>query len=511
MAYSEKVMDHFSHPRNVGEIPDADGIGKVGNPICLVEGSLVQINAHMSEIERVGTKDRVLGHEGTFARILEKSTREYEGPVVSLGSRFGTDTMTPEHMIYAIKVPRRNRYRYTRGKMSLEPQWYHADEVERRDVALYPILCEVRDVATINLGVDRKELDHRSFALPEQIPVDADLLRVFGYYLAEGNSVTKVTKAHIQFTFHFEEKAYCEDVSNVIGRIFGLGSKITLREDRKTAIVVVNSARLARAFERWFGRGAAGKRMPDFMIFLPQEKQKALIEGLWKGDGYLSLGRSSPRCEYATISRDLAYQIRMILLRLGIVSSIRTEPAKTRNGIDHRQSYRIHVGEREAMHKLCAIIGMNYSCRKAVRVHSWIDGGFLHTPITSKEVSKYKGRVMNFEVEGQHSFASGSLMCHNCGDLMWIYIKVKDDILVDVKFKTFGCGAAIATSSMVTEMAKGKTLEEGMKISRKDVAEALEGLPPQKMHCSNLAADGLHAAIKDYLTKHGREFIKMEG
>lgn len=94
-----------------------------------------------------------------------------------------------------------------------------------------------------------------------------------------------------------------------------------------------------------------------------------------------------------------------------------------------------------------------------------------------------------------------------CGDLMWIYIKVKDDRLEDVKFKTFGCGAAIATSSMITEMAKGKTLEEALKITRSDVAEELGGLPPIKMHCSNLAADGLHAAIKDYLEKTGK---KME-
>jgi nitrogen fixation NifU-like protein len=92
-----------------------------------------------------------------------------------------------------------------------------------------------------------------------------------------------------------------------------------------------------------------------------------------------------------------------------------------------------------------------------------------------------------------------------CGDVMWIYIKVKDNILEDVKFKTFGCGAAIATSSMITELAKGKTLEEGLKISRANVAEALDGLPQVKLHCSNLAADGLHAAIKDYLEKTGKK------
>jgi len=90
-----------------------------------------------------------------------------------------------------------------------------------------------------------------------------------------------------------------------------------------------------------------------------------------------------------------------------------------------------------------------------------------------------------------------------CGDMMKIFIKVKDNRLEDVKFKTFGCGAAIATSSMITELAKGKTIDKAMKITRADVADALEGLPPIKMHCSNLAADGLRAAIEDYLKKKG--------
>ena len=88
-----------------------------------------------------------------------------------------------------------------------------------------------------------------------------------------------------------------------------------------------------------------------------------------------------------------------------------------------------------------------------------------------------------------------------CGDIMRITIKVKDDILEDVKFQTLGCGAAVATSSMVTEMAKGKSLAEAIAISNKAVAEALGGLPPAKMHCSNLAADGLRAAIDDYRAK----------
>ena len=88
-----------------------------------------------------------------------------------------------------------------------------------------------------------------------------------------------------------------------------------------------------------------------------------------------------------------------------------------------------------------------------------------------------------------------------CGDVMAIYIKVKDEKIVDIKFKTFGCAAAIASSSIATEMVKGKTLDEAMKLTRNDVANELGGLPAIKLHCSNLAADALHAAIEDYKKK----------
>ncbi|MBN2466043.1 Fe-S cluster assembly scaffold protein NifU [candidate division WOR-3 bacterium] len=88
-----------------------------------------------------------------------------------------------------------------------------------------------------------------------------------------------------------------------------------------------------------------------------------------------------------------------------------------------------------------------------------------------------------------------------CGDMMTFYVKIDNGILTDVKFKTFGCGAAIAVSSMVSEMAKGKTVDEAMKISNADVAKELGGLPPNKLHCSNLGADALHKAIEDYLAR----------
>ncbi|MBE5786298.1 MAG: Fe-S cluster assembly scaffold protein NifU [Clostridiales bacterium] len=95
-----------------------------------------------------------------------------------------------------------------------------------------------------------------------------------------------------------------------------------------------------------------------------------------------------------------------------------------------------------------------------------------------------------------------------CGDIMKMYLKVENGVIVDVKFKTFGCGAAIATSSMATEMVKGKTLKEALALTNTAVAEALDGLPPVKMHCSLLAEEAIHAAVEDYMKNHPEEVIE---
>ena len=97
-----------------------------------------------------------------------------------------------------------------------------------------------------------------------------------------------------------------------------------------------------------------------------------------------------------------------------------------------------------------------------------------------------------------------------CGDIMRMYIKVKDGVIEDAKFKTFGCGAAIATSSIATEMIKGKTIEEALRLSNKAVAEALGGLPPVKMHCSVLAEEAVQAAVDDYLKKTTGKGLDIE-
>lgn len=129
----------------------------------------------------------------------------------------------------------------------------------------------------------------------------------------------------------------------------------------------------------------------------------------------------------------------------------------------------------------------------------------------SDEVKKHFLNPHNMG-EMKNPDAVGKMGNSTCGDVFWIYLKIDKnkqgkEYIKDIKFQTMGCAAAISTSSMITDLAKGKTLEEAMKITNKDVADSLKGLPPIKMHCSNMAADTLHEAIKEYLSKKSNKKI----
>ena len=123
----------------------------------------------------------------------------------------------------------------------------------------------------------------------------------------------------------------------------------------------------------------------------------------------------------------------------------------------------------------------------------------FHTQYSEKVMEHFKNPKNVGEIPNADGI--GNVGNPICGDIMRLYIKVKDNVITDAKFKTFGCGAAIATSSMITELVKGKTIEEALKVSNSAVAEALGGLPKIKMHCSVLAEEALKSAIDDYLKK----------
>ena len=133
----------------------------------------------------------------------------------------------------------------------------------------------------------------------------------------------------------------------------------------------------------------------------------------------------------------------------------------------------------------------------------------LHAPEKVRITMEYSDKVMDHFMhprnvgEIENADATGLVGNAKCGDIMKVYLKIENDIIVDAKFKTFGCGSAIATSSMATEMIKGKSIDEALALTNKAVAEALDGLPPIKMHCSLLAEQAVKAALKEYYVKNG--------
>ena len=494
--YSQKVLEHFSNPHNVGEIVDADGIGNVGNPVCVLPYTLIQANSEITPIVQIKRSARILSHDGKYHRIKKLISRRYTGKVYRIWvNNLGTIYVTPEHHILALKLGKRDKFATFK---KFKPDWYCAQELKKGNAILYPISREIQDVRSIEFDIEKPKWDFKSKDLPTQIRVDENFLRLVGYYLAEGYTRLDPCKGTLGFVFNVREKQYIDDVTDIVSKIFNIKPADLMPLHSGTAIdIVFYSARLARFFARHFGKGASEKHIPHWMMLLPLDKQRNILEGAWCGDGYIS--QKQQRAKYVTISKQFAFQMRALLQRQEIISSFSIGKAYD----IHKESYLLYIQDDASLKKIADIMGVDLDIkpRKRNNQKTWFADNFYFTTIREIEAVDYSGLVYNLEMEEPHSYVSDSLVLHNCGDVMRLYIKVKDGRITDAKFKTFGCGAAIATSSMVTDLVKGKSVDEALQISNKAVAEALGGLPKIKMHCSVLAEEALRSAIEDYKKK----------
>lgn len=497
--YSEKVMKEFKNPKNLGKIDNPDAVSEVGNPVCLTPETKIDTTKGLTEIKEIEKNDFVLNHKGKYSNVSKKFQREYKGKIVKIKSKLGINFVTPEHQIFAIKIPKNYRFFLHKNKKKLFPDWFHAEELEKGDIITYPILKEIKDKKYISFKQERKKWDFRSQKIPNKINVNNDFLKFAGYYLSEGNIKEKVGKTYLGLTFGSKEDFLAEDSIKIVKKSFGIKAKKKKREKRNTIVVEVNNVWLTRLFLKLFNKGAKNKKIPFEFMILPPKKQKSLIYGLWMGDGYFNTER--PRAGYSTISYELCHQIKTLLLRQRIVPSIYTEKEKTVKGVNHQKSYRIHIGERKSLKILAKILRIPFKPKKTTITDSWFKSNYLCVPITAVNKVDYKGKVYNLEIKSKHSFTTESLSVHNCGDMLKVYLKIKDNKIEDIKVETFGCVSAIATSSKATEMVKGKTIEEALKLTEKQVADALDGLPPIKMHCSVLAVQAIKKAIEDYKNK----------
>lgn len=492
--YSKEVLKRFKNPKHMGIIKDADAIGEAGNPICLPTNSEIQLNPVIAPIETVQVGAHVLSHDGEYNAVTKVFQRSYDGELINIKSGLGTVKVTPEHLIKAIKIPKLHKYLYIQKKREQLPAWHHASDLECGDILLYPKSKKIEDVETIKIEVPKYKYDFRSKKVPESIAVDGDFLRLAGYFIAEGDTAMKMCHVCLTLSFGSHETEYVSDTVALFKKIFGIEAKVKTTEHRHISVVYVSSCHITRFFNKLFGHGCTNKQIPEFMLFLPLEKQKELLKGLFRGDGFVNT--KVPRAGYSTVSHKLAHQIKFLLIRQGIIPSLYIEPEKSVRGVNHRQSYRMNIGSWSAR-KLAKLLDEEI-CEKKLSNDSWEDENYIYVPIKSVSSERYSGYVHNLEVEKAHSYAANAALVHNCGDVMKVYIKLKGDVIKDIKFETFGCPSAISASDAMCELAKGKTLAEAEKITSKDIVNVLGELPPIKLHCSVLGMQTLKKAIENY-------------
>jgi len=368
---------------------------------CVLPGTLVHSNPSIKAIEVISSGDKVLGSDGAYHRITEVMSHLHVGPMHRLRIKcFGETILTEEHPVLIV---RRGRKKHIDKNYSIE--WVEASKIRQGDYVVYPIPSEVKDIASIPLLYEKKRKDTRGKALPDRVTVDHNFLKFVGYYLAEGS----INKRTITFTFNSEERDLAEDVVDLVKNLFWLDGKIGKREDKGSIEVCVYSSYLASILTEYFGTGAAQKKIPHELMLLPSEKQKALIKGLWLGDGYFGKERAG----YKTMSQILAEQLKLLLVRQGMVPTVTVDKPY---GM-HKTSYAIHLVSARDYNKLAEILGSHRRLVKnGGKPPTPISERYVYLPVRKHEVFHHRGPVYNLEVEGVNSYVTSATTLHNCGN-----------------------------------------------------------------------------------------------
>lgn len=485
--YSKKVMQHFLHPKNMGEMENPDAEGRAGNPICgdmmtlqlkIKNDRIVDIKfrtfgclppretvcsetGDWTSISNINIGDTVLNSKGVKTTVSKLFVRNYDGTMIRIipfVSTFNSFTLTPEHPILCVKRSWLKSARRSSRKckwlrfahhelLSKKPRYVKAESLEPSDYLIFV--------------PPKTTKDSQEFT--------SDLLRLVGYYLAEGYVAAKGNA--VAFSFNRREISKIADLESLLLKF---SKKIGKRTRENVTEIYICSRKLVKLLTSLAGKLATNKRLCDAIMQLPFSKQWEMIQTYMLGDGnvYKRRPKDSPTYRISTASHDLAIQLQEILARGGIFSSIKKSTRKRD----------IIQGRKVNSHPIYEISFKLDKKHKFVRYN----GRYLLVPIKRIKRIPYSGKVFNFHVRG------------------------KPNTYLVKGFAVHNCAAAIATSSMITELAKGKTLSEAMKITRADVSKELGGLPPIKEHCSNLAADALHNAIENYLKSKSKANKKQK-
>src|SRR5438105_824765 len=354
-------------------------------PGCIAPSTRIVTRSGSKPISEIAVGDLVLGHDGGFHRVTEVMSHHHPAPLRRLDVQgLGETLLTDDHPVYVV---RRKNVHKTNTEYAAE--WSRADEVRRGDYVAYPIPTEVVEQPALSLWYERKFKDTRSKPLPDSVSLNDDFLRLAGYYIAEGHA----HRRELTWTFSSDEGHLVNDTVGLIGRIFELEATVRDRTARNSTLeVTVASSYLTEIFSRMFGAGAENKRVPEPLMVAPLATQRALLTGLWAGDG--TWGKRN--AGYRTISPVLAHQVATLLLRQGIVPNTTIDPE---HGM-HRQAYCVAVSNVAGYNRLATMVGA--PTREASRRPGAerIRDGYLYAPVRRNDVVEYDGMVHNLEVEG---------------------------------------------------------------------------------------------------------------
>lgn len=382
---------------------------------CLVQGTFIHTNPGLKQIENVQINDKVLTHKGNFKEVKKLYKRPYKGEVFKVIPWYFSEgvTVTPEHPFFAIKTDKNcswtqglickpteshKRICFTESYKNYKKTWISAKDLEVGDVVIYPKLKDIEDKVTIN------ENDLILF-------INNDFCRLVGYYLAEG--YTNGRDAFC-FTFNVTETDLIEDVRSIVKNIFNIEAK----KGKTDGDLIFYSRSLIKLFQKLFyidrPYRANNKRLPNWALKLPLEKQKEIFVAWWKGDkGY-------------TVSRILANQMKIICLRLNILPSIRID---TMLNFEKRGKHFISNRKIKAKFDLISLDRLSFledkfgllnyenfkkfKSKKDIR-HAWFDEDNIYIPIRKIIINQYDGLVYNLEVQEDNSYVTEAVAVHNC-------------------------------------------------------------------------------------------------